>query len=53
MNGVCFLPNAIDAARTLDQSNDSPRKVVVNDTRGVLKILPLRENVGRNKHARL
>ena len=47
---VGLLPDAIDAAGALDDPDDGPRQVVVDDDVAVLKVLSLREHVGRDEH---
>ena len=45
------LPDAIDAARPLNKSNDRPGQIEVNDDCAVLEVLSLAEDVGRDEDA--
>ena len=47
---IRLLTDAIDTARTLDNANDRPGQVVVDDDVRVLQVLAFRENVGRHQH---
>ena len=40
-NLLCLLPDAVDAARTLDETDNGPGQVVIHDDMGVLEILAL------------
>ena len=48
-----LLPDAVHAAGALDQPNDRPRQVVIDDDRAVLEVLPLAEHIGRNEDVQL
>ena len=46
-----LLADAVDAAGALDQANDRPGQVVVDDDRAVLQVLALAQHVGGDQHA--
>ena len=48
-----LLPDAVHAARALDEADDGPGEVVVHHDVGVLQVLALRQHVRRHHHARL
>ena len=50
-NLVRLLPDAVHAARPLDQPDDGPGQVVVHDDVGILKVLAFGEHVGGDQHA--
>ena len=44
-----LLANPVNAASALDQANDRPRQIVVDDDRGVLQVLPFAQDIGRDQ----
>ena len=48
-----LLADAVDAAGALDQADDRPGQVVVDDDGAVLQVLALAEHVGGDQHAQL
>ena len=44
-NLLGLLPNAIHAARALNEPDDGPRQVVVHNNGGILQVLALAQNV--------
>jgi len=46
-----LLTNTVNAPCTLDQSDDGPREVIVNDDVAILEVLAFGENVGGYQHA--
>jgi len=46
-----LLADAVDPTRALDQPNDRPREVKVDDHGAVLQVLPFRQHVGRDQDA--
>src|ERR1019366_5825087 len=44
-NLLCFLPDTVHAARTLDEPDDGPRQIVVHDDGRVLEILAFAQNI--------
>ena len=46
-----LLPDAVHAARALDEADDGPRQVEVHDDGGVLKVLAFAEDIGGDKDA--
>ena len=53
VNFLGFLADAIDATRALDQADDGPRKVVIDDAGGILEVLALGKDVGGDEDAGL
>ena len=52
-NLLRLLPYAVNAARTLDEPDDGPGQVVVDDDVAVLEVLALAEHVGGDEDAKL
>ena len=48
---VRFLPDAVYSAGPLDQADDGPGEVVVDDDGAVLEVLAFAEDVGGHQHA--
>ena len=48
-NILRLLTDAVDAAGALNQPDDRPGQIVVDDDRGVLKVLPFAQHVGRDQ----
>ena len=48
---VGFLADAIHAASPLDEPNDRPRQVKVDDDESVLKVLSFAQDIGGNKNS--
>ena len=48
-----LLPDAVDAASALDESDDGPGQIVVDDDGAVLEVLALAEDVGCDEDAQL
>ena len=46
-----LLPDTIHATGPLDESNDGPRQVIVDDDGAVLKVLAFAEDIGRDQDA--
>ena len=45
-----LLPDAVDATGPLDQADDRPRQVVVDDDGAVLKVLAFAEHIGGHQN---
>ena len=52
-NLLGLLAYAVNAARTLDETDDGPGQVVVHNDMGVLKVLALAQDVGGDHDAKL
>ena len=48
-----LLPDAVDAARPLNETDDGPGQVVVDDDMAVLEVLSLAEYVSGDEDAKL
>ena len=48
-----LLADAIHAARALDQADDGPRQIVVDDDGAVLQVLAFAQDIGGDQHAQL
>ena len=48
-----LLANAVDAAGALDEADDGPGQVVVDDDGAVLKVLAFAEHIGGDEDAQL
>src|SRR5262249_45043691 len=52
-NDLRLLTDAVHTPGSLNEPNDGPRQIVVNDDSAVLKVLPLTENIGRQQPTQL
>ncbi len=50
---VGLLADPVDAAGSLDQTDDGPGKVVIDDDRPILKVLALAQNIRCHQHSQL
>ena len=53
INCVGLLSDTIHASRTLNQPNDCPRQIVVDDHVAILKVLTFAEDVSRDQNPQL
>ena len=53
MDRLTLLADTVDATSALDEADDSPGKVEVDDNVGILQVLAFAEHVGGDEHAQL